>query len=76
MTLRCAFCSKPDEVDAVCHHCGRPLCASDKCRFAKEPDGDFSGRVKAYHCRVTALSSIAVDSSRDAANGTKSRPFS
>ena len=51
MTLRCAFCSKPDEVDAVCHHCGRPLCASDKCRFAKEPDGDFSGRVKAYHCR-------------------------
>ena len=52
LDLECASCGSTQNVKAVCHHCGRPLCNRDKCQFEVE-DKVFSGKwpVKAIHCR-------------------------
>lgn len=57
MTWECAECHTPESkgkpIDAVCHHCGRPLCREDRVLipdlvFAATP-GEVS--AQAVHCR-------------------------
>jgi DNA-directed RNA polymerase subunit RPC12/RpoP len=56
MTWRCAECGDPEtgknQIDVVCHHCGKPLCKEDR----TSSDGDVFSEVdrpirnRAYHC--------------------------
>ena len=55
MALECASCGSTEKVDAVCHHCGKPLCRDrENCRFEIE-DNAFGNTmtlpVVAVHCR-------------------------
>jgi hypothetical protein len=55
MALECASCGSGEKVDAVCHHCGKPLCGDrDSCRFEIQ-DSAFGSApaspVVAVHCR-------------------------
>lgn len=57
MAWECADCHTPESqgtrIDAVCHHCGKPLCREDRVLlpdyvFAASP-GDVG--AEAVHCR-------------------------
>jgi hypothetical protein len=55
MALECANCGSTENVDAVCHHCGKPLCGDlENCRCEIE-DSAFGSTpvspVVAFHCR-------------------------
>lgn len=56
MAWECAVCNKREgdkvRIEAVCHHCGKPLCADDRVLVL---DLDFSGEDgplsrNAFHC--------------------------
>jgi len=58
MAWECAECNKPEDakrkMNAVCHHCGKPLCSScHRARF-KLVDDAYSDEPglsqEAYHC--------------------------
>ncbi|MBN2396480.1 MAG: hypothetical protein JXC36_08490 [Candidatus Atribacteria bacterium] len=50
MALICAICNN-EKADVVCHHCGKPLCKDDKCRFSVDKDEAFSDEsISAFHC--------------------------
>jgi hypothetical protein len=55
MVLECANCGSTENVDAVCHHCGKPLCSDlENCRFEIEDsafDSTTTSPVVAVHCR-------------------------
>ena len=49
MAYRCGDCGEP-KIEAVCHHCGRPLCEKHQVKIR---DGAFSSThriAEAYHC--------------------------
>jgi hypothetical protein len=57
MIWECGVCSQPESrqliIDAVCHHCGTPLCREHQYR---PWDSAFSGPIasddrRAVHCR-------------------------
>jgi hypothetical protein len=57
MIWECGNCSQPENrqlaVDAVCHHCGTPLCREDQYPLS---DSAFSGPIasqdrRAVHCK-------------------------
>jgi hypothetical protein len=59
MTWKCADCNAVEteqhgtSIDAVCHHCGKPLCAEDRIWIA---DGAFHAELRAAlpaaaHCK-------------------------
>jgi hypothetical protein len=55
MAWECAECNTPDrKIDAVCHHCGKPLCRAD--RIVIIDDAFASTRAQrgpaAVHCRA------------------------
>jgi len=55
MGWECGICRVPEvpgelEIDAVCHHCGAPLCPSDRFELR---DPAFGG-ARAFHCRGCA----------------------
>ncbi len=55
MGLECANCGSNETINAVCHHCGKPLCEDQKnCRFEIQ-DEAFRGTeispLYAFHCR-------------------------
>jgi len=56
MALECASCGSTESVDAVCHHCGKPVCGNrENCRFEIQ-DSAFGSMlvgssVVAVHCR-------------------------
>jgi hypothetical protein len=51
MAWECAECnakeSAASQIDAVCHHCGKPLCRDDQLRIV---DNAFSAAAIAVHC--------------------------
>lgn len=52
MSWRCGKCGEVDgkidnRVNAVCHHCGKPLCQDHRIEILDEV---FSSDCKAYHC--------------------------
>lgn len=55
MNLQCAVCGSEEDVDVVCHHCGKLLCKNEgsremkPCRLIKK-DPVFSDDTEAYHC--------------------------
>ena len=58
MPWECAECHIPEgqgtRIDAVCHHCGKPLCQEDRVVFA---DNAFAvsartAGAEAVHCRA------------------------
>ena len=57
MTLECAVCNTPDgkdgkALDAVCHHCGKPLCQEHRVLILDEQFANRGVPVPraAYHC--------------------------
>lgn len=46
-SLECGVCASFTKIEAVCHHCGKPLC--DECRRDVE-DWVFGELVIAVHC--------------------------
>lgn len=56
MTWECAECHRPEEkgvrIDAVCHHCGKPLCREDRV-LVSDRAFTSTGEVgaEAAHCR-------------------------
>jgi hypothetical protein len=57
MSWHCAECHAPEDsvnrVDAVCHHCGKPLCRQDQVLIPDEAFAPASGPSdrNAVHCR-------------------------
>lgn len=54
MSWECVECNAPDsKVDAVCHHCGKPLCRDDRVVIIDDAFASISGqrRQVAAHCR-------------------------
>lgn len=55
MAWQCAVCYEREDVNVVCHHCGRPLCAKkqdgiETCRLLVVDDAFAETDVRAYHC--------------------------
>ena len=46
MPLKCAICGTDKDVDAVCHHCGRPICQGKTCRYLVINDVAFRSKIK------------------------------
>lgn len=57
MAWECAECNEPEHgsfvVDAVCHHCGKPLCQKDQIIIYDDAFSAEDGPIdrKASHCR-------------------------
>lgn len=45
--LVCGICQREKGVDALCHHCSKPLCAEHRILW---PDNAFDGNPGAIHC--------------------------
>ena len=54
MLLGCSSCGTTKDVDAVCHHCGAPLCRDRRFCRSEFPDEAFAGRPRAVHCAACA----------------------
>ena len=58
MSWECAECHVPEapenQIDAVCHHCGKPLCRDDRVLHVDEVFAARRGEVgaAAVHCRA------------------------
>lgn len=56
MGWRCAECGKAEEgkkfaIDAVCHHCGKPLCRTHQNRIGDDAFHGHEGQSsRAVHC--------------------------
>ena len=57
MIWECGNCSQPESrqlvVNAVCHHCGTPLCSDEQCLYLLV-DSAFGGPIadrRAVHCK-------------------------
>jgi len=50
MALMCAICNN-NTAEVVCHHCGKPLCKDERCRFRLKNDDAFSTPTTTFHCR-------------------------
>jgi len=51
----CAECNAPDkEIDALCHHCGKPLCRDDRVIVIDDAFAGMRGQrgQDAVHCRA------------------------
>jgi hypothetical protein len=35
--MKCGHCSKTEQVDVVCHHCGTPLCPKHRVELLNDP---------------------------------------
>ena len=56
MLRECTSCGTTRDVDAVCHHCGAPLCRDRRfCRF-EFADEAFHDHPRAVHCAECAES--------------------
>jgi hypothetical protein len=54
MAWECAECNTPDsKIDAVCHHCGKPLCRDDRIVILDDAFAGVPGQrgTAAVHCR-------------------------
>ena len=58
MSWECAEChvregADRNFIDAVCHHCGKPLCHQHRVRLADDAFSDVEGQIPAFamHCR-------------------------
>jgi hypothetical protein len=58
----CAVCNKHEDghkvrIEAVCHHCGRPLCHDDRERLSDDAFSDLPGPTArdAFHCKECRL---------------------
>jgi hypothetical protein len=67
MAWECAECNSPEErdspIDAVCHHCGKPLCRGDRVVVADRAFSGVAGAMgrTAIHCRACKRRHHAVD---------------
>jgi hypothetical protein len=57
MTWECAECNVEDRqnrIDAICHHCGKPLCRNDQVLIPDNAFAASSGEASqvAVHCRT------------------------
>jgi hypothetical protein len=59
MAWTCAECRETEGndkifVNAVCHHCGKPLCGNDRFRILDEVFSEVEGKVSrmAVHCKT------------------------
>jgi hypothetical protein len=57
MSWECGYCGSVEGIDgvmieAVCHHCGKPLCRLHRLEFLDEVFGQEPGPLgsHAYHC--------------------------
>lgn len=48
--LHCASCGASQMVNAVCHHCGRPLCNDKQFCRVELNDNAFADQPRAVHC--------------------------
>ena len=64
MPWECAECNAREDqhtrIDAVCHHCGKPLCRGDRVEIADLNFAGASGQA-AVHCRPCKLRFHAAD---------------
>jgi hypothetical protein len=57
VTWECAECHAPEDqgtrIDAVCHHCGKPLCRDDRVLIPDLAFAASAGKVgaEAVHCQ-------------------------
>jgi len=54
MAWECAECNSPgSKIDAVCHHCGKPLCRDDRVVILDNAFASVAGQrgPAAVHCR-------------------------
>jgi hypothetical protein len=57
MPWECAECNagegRETRIDAVCHHCGKPLCRGDRVELADYAFAGSTGEISqvAVHCR-------------------------
>ncbi len=57
MSWECAVCNTREDqhnrIDAVCHHCGKPLCRGDRMEIADYMFTNAPGRIgqAAWHCK-------------------------
>jgi len=55
MAWECAECNAREDsqirIDAVCHHCGKPLCRGDRVELADSAFSSSHGDQVAVHCR-------------------------
>jgi hypothetical protein len=53
MTWECSECHRPEgkgvRIDAVCHHCGKPLCLDDRVLISDNVFSELG--AEAVHCR-------------------------
>lgn len=58
MSWECAECNRREDrdtrIDAVCHHCGKPLCRGDRVEIADYAFSGVAGKLGqvAVHCRA------------------------
>ncbi len=51
--IECNAEEPPTPIDAVCHHCGKPLCRKDQIVIADDAFATFLGEAgRAVHCRA------------------------
>jgi hypothetical protein len=53
MPWECGECNAREDVNAACHHCGKPLCKADQVWIADFVFSDEPGEIgrQAAHCR-------------------------
>jgi len=53
MPWECGECNAREDVNAACHHCGKPLCKPDQVWIADFVFSDEPGEIgrQAAHCR-------------------------
>ena len=45
MAWECGECNNRKDIDAVCHHCGKPLCGEDQVWIADFVFADETGAI-------------------------------